>query len=51
MSKRSLSKSAEVIAFLNANSVEISIKEKPKASEKSLRLKGKPSKGNSRKAS
>jgi hypothetical protein len=51
MNKRSLSKSAEVIAFLNANSVEISIKEKPKASEKILRLKSKPSKGNSRKAS
>jgi hypothetical protein len=51
MSKRSISKSAEVIAFLNANSVEITIKEKPKASEKRLHLKGKPSKGASRKAS
>jgi hypothetical protein len=51
MGKRLLSKSAEVIAFLNANSVEVTIKEKPKASEKSLRHIGKPSKGNSRKAS
>jgi len=51
MNKSSFSKSAEVIAFLNANSVEITIKEKPKASEKILRLKGKPSTGNSPKAS
>jgi hypothetical protein len=51
MKRISTSKSAKVIAYLKANSVEISIKEKSKASEKSLRLEGKPSKGNSRKAS
>jgi hypothetical protein len=51
MSKRSLSKSAEVLAFLKANSAEISHAETVKPRGKKLNLNGKPSKGNSRKAS
>jgi hypothetical protein len=51
MSKRSLSKSAEVIAFLKANSAEITGLEKPNDRGKNLPIKSKPSKGASRKAS
>jgi hypothetical protein len=51
MNKRSLSKSAKVIAFLKANSVEMSHAEKSKPRGKKANLNGKPSKGNSRKAS
>jgi hypothetical protein len=51
MKRNSASKSAEVIAFLKANSVEISATEKSKRSRKSLPSKGKSSKANSRKAS
>jgi hypothetical protein len=45
------SKSAKVIAFLKANSAEITGLEKPKARGKNLPIKSKPSKGSSRKAS
>jgi hypothetical protein len=45
------SKSVKVIEFLKANSVEISHAEKSKPRGKKLNLNGKPSKGNSRKAS
>jgi hypothetical protein len=51
MKKYPASKSAKVIAFLKANSVEISHVEKSKPRGKKLNLSGKPSKGNSRKAS
>jgi hypothetical protein len=45
------SKSAKVIAFLKANSDEITSLEKSKSRKKSLPTKSKPSKGASRKAS
>jgi hypothetical protein len=51
MKKNSSSKTAQVIEFLKANSVEISHTEKSKPRGKKLNLNGKPSKGNSRKAS
>jgi hypothetical protein len=51
MKKYPVSKSAEVIAFLKANSVEISHTGTVKPRGKKLNLNGKPSKGNSRKAS
>jgi hypothetical protein len=51
MKKYPASKSAKVIAFLKANSAEITALEKPRARDKSLPIKSKPSKGSSRKAS
>jgi hypothetical protein len=51
MKKYPGSKSAKVIAFLKANSAEISNTETVKPRGKKLNLNGKPSKGNSRKAS
>jgi hypothetical protein len=51
MKKYPASKSAKVIAFLKANSTDITALEKPRARDKSLPTKGKPSIGNSRKAS
>jgi hypothetical protein len=51
MKKYPASKSAKVIAFLKANSAEITTLEKPRTRDKSLPMKGKASKGNSRKAS
>jgi hypothetical protein len=51
MKKYPASKSAKVIAFLKANSVEISHADKSKPRGKKLNPSGKPSKGNSRKAS
>jgi hypothetical protein len=51
MKKYPASKSAKVIAFLKANSAEISHAETVKPRGKKVNLNGKPSKGNSRKAS
>jgi len=51
MKKFPASKSAKVIAFLKANSVEISHADKSKPRGEKLNPSGKPSKGNSRKAS
>jgi hypothetical protein len=51
MSKKSLSKSKKVIAFLKANSVEISHAETSKPRGKKLNPNGKPAKGSLRKAS
>jgi len=51
MKKFPASKSAKVLAFLKANSADISHAETVKPRGKKLNLSGKPSKGNSRKAS
>jgi hypothetical protein len=51
MKRNSASKSAQVIAFLKANSEEISATEKSKWSRKNQSLKGKGSKRSSRKVS
>jgi len=51
MKKNSSSKTAQVIAFLKANSEEIPVEEISKASDRNLRRKRKITKGSSRKAS
>jgi hypothetical protein len=51
MKKNSLSKTAEVIAFLKENSEDISIQEISKANNRSLRRREKILKGKTRKAS
>jgi len=51
MSKRSLSKSAKVIAFLKANSEDIAIEEMFEVEDRNLRRKRKVAKGSVRKAS
>jgi hypothetical protein len=51
MKKNSSSKTAQVIAFLKANSEEITVQEISKASDRNLRRKRKIAKERSRKAS
>jgi hypothetical protein len=51
MKKNSSSKTAEVIAFLKANTEEISVQEIPKDSDRNLRRKRKIAKVRIRKAS
>jgi len=51
MKKNSSSKTAQVVAFLKANSKEITVQEISKASDRNLRRKRKIAKERSRKAS
>jgi hypothetical protein len=51
MKKNSSSKTAQVVAFLKANSEEITVQEISKASDRNLHLRKKTVRGGARKAS
>jgi len=51
MKKNSSSKTAQVIAFLQANSVEITLKKTSKINERNLQLRKKTVRGGARRAS